>query len=238
MRKDNNKVFKTVFGVFLWFGAFFLVLGICIFIGASKTKLSKAEQYDEIVAVISDISEWRDSDGDRRHDVYLDYTYNGEDYGMVRYNRYSSRMYEGMPIEVWVNKSNPTRFYSGDIGIIISLSFGGFGLVFGLIGAIPLAIIWKKELHKKKLLATGQQLWGVISAVTDNRTITVNGRHPQNFIVKHEDDSIVTVSKEYKSENIWIEGDRERFVGRNIKICVNPQNNNDYVVDLESLQNY
>lgn len=238
MKKDNNKVLKIVFGAFLWFGAFFLVLGICIFIGSNKTKQSKAEKYDEVTAVISQIHAWRDSDGDRRHDVYLDYTYNGEDYGNVRYNRYSSRMYEGMPIEVWVNKTNPTKFYSGDIGVIISLSFGGFGLVFGLIGAIPLAIIWKKELHKKKLLATGQQLWGAITAVTNNPTITVNGRHPQYFIVKYEDDSIVTVAKDYRSENVWIEGDRERFVGRNVKIYVNPQNNDDYVVDLDSLQDY
>ena len=39
-------------------------------------------------------------------------------------------------------------------------------------------------------------------------------------------------------EKVWIEGDRERFVGRNVKIYVNPQNKDDYVVDLDSLQDY
>lgn len=228
MRIENNKVEKVVFGVFLGFGVLFFALGILI--SALIGKKDKND-YVQITAVVSDIERFQD-----RHSVYIDYEYEGQQFRHVGYNMYTSSMRVGKEIKVLVSKYDPTDFYIGNFSLIFLLAFGGFGVLFGLIGGIPLAIIQKKANHKKKLKAIGQALWGTIEEVNVDYHVQINGTHPKFFVVKYEDDGIVTATSHYKSDRVFINGAGEEFIGRNIKIFVNPQDRSDYVVDLESVQ--
>lgn len=228
MKIENNKVEKLVFGIFLGFGILFFLLGILL--GTVLGGQNK-EDYTPVTATISDIVRYNDS-----HSVYIDYEFEGEQYTGIRYNVYKSSMRVGKQIDVMVNKYNPTSFYIGNLGPIFLLSFSGFGLVFGLIGGIPLIIFNKKAKHMKKLMSTGQAVWGTVEEVCVNRNVTVNGRHPKYFVVKYEDDGIITATSHFKSGSFFLPGDGSELIGRNIKIYLNPQDRKDYAVDLTSIQ--
>jgi len=229
MKTDTYKIEKMVFGIFLAFGILFFFLGIII------SGLVGRQNKDDYVPVTATIAEIERYDRDTHH-VYLNYEYDGQEYGYVRYNMYSSSMYVGKEINILVNRYNPTDIYFGHLDTIFLLSFSGFGVLFGLIGGIPIAIIMKKQNHNKKLKENGRAIWGVVEEVCINRNVTVNGTHPKYFVVKYEDDGIVTATSHFKSGSFVLPGDGNEMVGKNIKIFVNPQNNADYVVDLDSIQ--
>jgi len=227
MKLENYKIEKAVFAIFLGMGLLFFVIGIII---SSVLGNVNKDDYVEVKATIRDIERFGD-----KHHVYLDYQYDGDSYEDVRYNVYSSTMYVGKEINVKVNKYNPSEIYMGNLKYIFLFAFCGFGILFGAIGGIPLAIIRKKIIHLKKLKETGRPIWGTIEEVGINRSVTYNGAHPKYFVVKYEDDSIVTATSHYKSAGFYLNGDTSGFIGKNIKIYVNPQNPADYAVDLESL---
>ena len=71
----GNKTEKLVWSIFAVIGAVFFVIGIfiCILMFNTKGKI-------ETTGVITEITSYRDSDGDRRHNVYVAYEVDGREY--------------------------------------------------------------------------------------------------------------------------------------------------------------
>lgn len=227
MKEGKHSVINIIFGSFFAFGLVFLVIGILLH--GVLGKIDK-EDCDPVIAVIDDIDRWDDE-----HRVYINYTYNGQEYNHVRYNLYTSGMHEGKEIEVLVNRYDPTSFYIGNMGLIFLLAFGGTGLIFMIIGGIGVGVGIRNDLEAKRIKSTGLQRWGIIRDLTINRNVAVNNRHPYRVVVNYEDDSIVTTTTEYISKDVWVVGDPLRFVGQQVKVYVDPQNEKKYVVDISSI---
>ena len=120
------KIFMILFAsIFLLVGAFMLYRGI-------TTK-------DKGVAVTATISridvETRISNGERErdYDVYLDYIYNNEKFTNISYPVYTSGMHEGEKLDVKLNPSNPTEFYTSSSDILMGAFFVVFSLIFIII---------------------------------------------------------------------------------------------------------
>ncbi len=227
MKADNNKVEKLIFAIFLAFGIVFFTIGISLALVLGN---ENKNDYVGVMASIDEIEKWGDN-----HHVYVSYFYEGEEYSHVKYNRWNSGMREGQIIGVMINPNNPTKFYTGNFGTIFGLSFGGFGLVFGLIGAIPLIIIHKKRKAEEKLRSTGISYWGTIVNVWQNRSVSYNGRHPYKLDVKYEDESIITTNRFFTSKNVWFQDNPDSYIGKQIRIFVDPNNMDKYLVDIESV---
>lgn len=113
--------------------------------------------------------------------------------------------------------------------------FSGVGLIFALVGAIPLAKIRKREKLEKWLIANGRTIWGKVSYVEENRSVTVNGRHPYYIYVEYEDEGIVTTLYKFKSAPVWFNV-RNIEPGSEIRVYVDKQDMSKHVVDVNSVR--
>ena len=92
MKKNKTEYF--VFGIFALVGTIFVIAGIFWMISGIRFRENAAE----VMAVISEIDTYRDSDGDTNHKVYVNYSYDGNTYNDIPLGEYSSGMYEGKEI--------------------------------------------------------------------------------------------------------------------------------------------
>ena len=235
MKPLKLSVEKIVFYIFGGIGITFFI----VFIGmmtAFATQVNNKDSYEEITATISEITRHKSTNNSKSsHRVYLDYVYHGQEYNHVRYNYYNSNMKVGDVIDVKIDKNDPYDFYDGMALIICIIVFGTISVVFLIVGGVVFGVSRKKEILEKKIRETGMQYWGVIVGVKHDLTITVNRRHPYYFAVAYEDEGIITSKMECKSKDVWITVDPAEFIGKQIKVFVNPENTQQYVVDLDSI---
>lgn len=172
MKKEN---FITVFF------SIFAVIGIGLLIGGGFwifRGISFADSAVEVTAKIVDIETYKNYKGERHHRVYVDYSLNGVTYTDMPLGEYSSDMYIGKEIVLFCNPDNPSQTMS-NLGIYLG---GGIllliGLVFALVGLIPLILSAREQLRQKKLLTNGQILYATVDNIVLNTHYTVNGQHP------------------------------------------------------------
>ncbi len=227
MRADNHALEKLLFVIFGGIGTLFFVLGIVFAIAFGKVN---KEDYVPTTATIVEIYRHNDD-----HKVYIDYSFEGQDYYNVRYGYYNSGMREGDQIEVLVNQYDPTSFYIGNFSLIFGLSFGGFGLIFMTAGIIPFVMMRKAIIREKKLREAGSGVWGVINGISQNYSVSVNKRHPYILSVKYEDEGIITSRANFQSKNVWIDDDPQQYIGKSIRVYIDAQDTNNYLVDIDSI---
>ncbi|MDE6762901.1 MAG: hypothetical protein K2J73_04405 [Oscillospiraceae bacterium] len=108
----------------------------------------------------------------------------------------------------------------------------GFGAVFAIIGASMLLSVILKAVRRKRLMANGDQLTGIITAVNINMSVTVNGYHPYRADCEVFDPD----SGErylYRSENTM--EDISGLVGMSVTVYADHDNRKKYYVDIASL---
>ncbi len=218
MKKDFTE--KILFGVFAIVGAVFLIVAIAMVCVQIQFK----QNADPVTAVIDRIETHRDSDGDYSHSVYVSYEYQGEYFKGVHLNYYSGDMYEGKQIELLCDRNNPHKVRSKGGELLLVAIFGGMGLVFFLIGGIPLISLIKKDKMRKQLLQTGKPLYAKVESIGYNATLTVNGRHPFVIYCLYED-PYGDVTYRFKSQNLWSDPSPQFPIGSEIKVFVD---GNDY----------
>ncbi len=223
--KGTLLIFGLIGLVFFLIGVVWLILGIRF--------VSNAE---EVYGVISDITSYRDSDGDRHYTAYVDYEFDGEYYHDVALSSYSSSMRVGKEVKVLVDPEdpgNPQTIMSSIVGGII---FAAFGAVFASVGFIPMILMGRSGSKGKKLKEQGRYIMAKIESIEQNRRVAINGRHPYLIYCSHEDVFSGTIYR-FKSKSLWYDPDAYFRVGMEIKVYVDGQDYSKYYVDVDEPEN-
>lgn len=227
------KTEKILFGIFA-------IIGALIIFGGFKVQESNTEFLEiaqTTMAEITDIDVYHDSDGDSNHTVYVEFNVENKEYSGIL-NEYNSGMYIGKEVTVYYDPQNPNNFKSSGskyAGYLVS----GFGLIFFLVGAIPLGVMAKKSNNSKKLKETGTLIEAEIDSVYLNRNYTVNGRHPYRLSAHAQlpnSEKIYT----FESENVW--GNLQAVIDTHkiekVNVYIDLDNPKKYCVDLDEIKSY
>lgn len=223
---------------FFFFGIFAISGIVLIFFGfnqknadAEFIKNSKSAQ-----ATIIDINTRITGSGDDRrteHDVFVSFYVDGEKYdGEI--NSYNSGMHVGNRIKVYYNPADPDDFIceSDANGNIIPIIVG---IIFSLVGIIPMVIIVKNLFTKNIVIHDGECIQAQIDAVQMNTFISVNGKHPWNIYCSCFDP--MTGEKHlFKSRNFYGEftGAFEQADITAVNVYIKQGNYKKYYVDYQN----
>ena len=225
MKSERNLTENLLLGIFGIVGVLFIIVAIISGVSGSKKKAG----YEAVDGIISDIEHHGDSSY-----VYVDYTYNGQNYSSIQLDTYVSSMRKGDDIELYLDDSDPFKPYYPGSTVIIVLVFGVMGLIFSLVGIIPTAL---KAVHGKKdreLVEAGYSVWAAVEAVERNYRYAVNGRHPMNIIATYTDDYSAK-NYRFKSRNIWDESVYDIEQGDQIRVYLDRNDHTKYYVDVNSV---
>lgn len=211
--------------VFFLIGVVWLILGIRF--------VSNAE---EVYGVITDITSYRDSDGDRHYTAYVNYEFDGEYYYDVALSSYSSSMREGKEVKVLVDPENPGEPQTIMSSIVGGIIFAVFGAIFASVGFVPMLLMGRTGSKGKKLKEQGRYIMAKIESIEQNRKVAINGRHPYIIYCSHEDVFSGMVYR-FKSKSLWYDPDAYFPVGMEIKVYVDGQDYSKYYVDVDEPEN-
>lgn len=127
VKKINHIPQLIAFLFMILFGVGFMALSL--FVLNQKVP----ENYVKVNAEISYINEYLEFD-ELRYDVYINYTYNEQDYLNKEYNKYNSSMKAGDIVEIYVNPDNPEEFATDNSGDFIFAILSGAIILVGVIG--------------------------------------------------------------------------------------------------------
>ena len=117
------------------------------------------------------------------------------------------------------------------IDLLFLYIFGGIGLLFLLIGIPFLVVVLRKRKMIRMLLERGVQTQAVITAVTIDHGVRVNGRHPYRAECKVTD-SVTGEVYLYSSPRVM--EDIHYLVGSTVTVYYDRNNRSRYYVDIES----
>lgn len=224
-----NKIESLIWIIFASIGALFFIIGMTL-----TVQMCNYQNKGEAVGVITEVNEYRDTDGNIHGTIWVSYTADGCEY-KAKLNAYSSDFYEGREVKIYYDKDNPTVIGMKSLDLLV-LIFPGLGLIFLLIGATGIGVKLNAKRRENKLKLYGQRVYAVFVQTNLNTSYSVNGRHPYNIICEWSNPED---GKKYllKSKNLWF--DPQRTIDeRNIKtftVYMNPQNKRKYFVDTDIL---
>ena len=227
MKENKEEILAGV--IFLIVGMVFMLVGIIF--GISKLNYNNKVN---TTGVITEISSYRKSNGDRKYDVYVSYLVNGIEYNS-KLGGYSSGFYEGKEIEIYYDKDNPTKIGTKSIDFLFII-FLGMGTVFVIIGGILIyQKVYKRRL-RKKLKENGETIYASYVETVLNTVYSVNGRNPYNVICEWNN-TIDGKKYLFRSQNIW-ENPENIIREKNIEtfpVYINPNKIKQYVVDIDEI---
>lgn len=220
-----NILFAVVGGLFFVIGAFLVI-----------STLSFKANAEEVMALITQMRPYEDSDGDTSYDVDVEYEYEGITF-QATLDTYSSGMREGKWISILVNKDDPTDVVEPGTNLAIGIVFMVLGGIAILVGGVSLVQDWKNKKKLENLNRTGKRLQARIDQITVNEKIAINGEHPYIIWCSYVDE-FSGARFEFKSENIWNDPYEVCDVGSIIDVLVDANDYLEYVVDVDSLIEY
>lgn len=225
----RSRIENLIWIIFAGVGLIFTIIGIII-----VSNIFNYENKIDTKGVITEISSYRNSNGNRNHDVYISYNIDGKEYES-RLNSYSSDFYEGKEIDIYYDKDNPNKIGVKSLDLIF-LIFPVIGLIFLVIGGTGILVKLNKKKLEKKLKENGELIYANYIETVLNTAYTVNGRHPYNIICEWnnpEDD------KKYilKSKNIWVNPENilEEKNIKTLPVYISLKNKKQYFIDIDSL---
>lgn len=217
--------------------SFFALIGIGLMISSvlyAKSFYSFKNKAEEITGEIARIEEYRDSDHDLKHRVYVSYWYNDVEYEDVPIDFYSSSMYEGKEITLYCDPDNPSNIKCKSSGIFVIVGLMAMGLILMVIGIYPVVCGVRKMLQKKKRLEKGKMLRGVVDSIECNTSVASNGVHPFVIFCSYRDE-YKDITYRFKSENIWTDPSLVFQPGSSIEIYVEENDYSKYYVNAEQV---
>ena len=218
----------SLFGIFGLVGLIMCIIGVCILVSGKRFEAAA----ETVTGTITAIEDYRDADGDRHYQAYVDYSYQGRLYTKVRLNYYSSGMYEGEEIELKIDPQNPRNAKAKNSYLVAGLILSGMGVVFLLVGVVPTIIGMKKSAREKELLRSGKILYATIEQIGINQGYTVNGRHPYVVYCRYTDEFTGVIYR-FKSNNIWTNPEPVLQEGSEIRVFVDGRDYSRYYVDVD-----
>ena len=228
MIKNPLWILKVIFG---GIGIIMLLIGVILLIQTFDFIDSAVVVEAEITKIESDIT----NDGETRHRAYVDYEYNGEEYGRVKLDEYSESMYEGKKITVYIDSDNPGEVRLKSMVYFVPIVFMGLGALFFSIGAVFVVIDIKKKRKERALIKNGRKVFGEIQGGFADKTYRVNGKNPYRFKCTYYDvnsgQPVICIS-----DRTWENPDMH--VGKQVLIYVDSNDSSHYYVDLDSISKY
>lgn len=228
MKKMN--VTAILFSIFSIIGIILLVSSFFVFHSFSKFQ----KNAEKIQGKIVDIQDYYDSDREMHHRVYVTYSYNGNTYENVPINSYSSTMYVGQEITLLCDLDNPQRIMTDFALQIPGIILMAIGAVFALVGVIPLCVMAKKNVNRKKLIAGGNVIHATVDNIQLNTSYSVNGRHPYVVYCSYKDE-YKDVTYLFKSENLWTDPHAVFSEGSYIDVFVDRNDYSKYYVNAQQV---
>ncbi len=221
-------------------GLIFAIAGIIVII-IGLIGYKSAKDFEETAVktegVVTDVDTHKERRGSRKHrktvtvyDLTIEYEVGGQTYSTVIDNGTNSRPV-GSTFELLYDPLNPSdaREKSSSTVILITGILGG---IFTLAGTILFISNIKKSSSKKRLLTSGIMLKGVITNVTVDTSVRVNGRNP----VKAECEVVDPQTGEkylYSSDGVF--NGLDSYIGAQVDVYVDPDDRSKSYVDLESI---
>lgn len=230
MKQKRNSFMALFCGIFLVVGAIFTVVGIAM----ALADFSFRERTEEITAEITIISSYRDTDGDRRHNVYVTYQYDGRVYEDIELNFYRSGMYEGQEISLLCDPENPGHVKSPGGMLLLKMVFLLIGILFMGIALVFMAVSLTKAHRRKKILSSGKRLTAIVEQIAVNTRFVMNGRNPYQIYCYYRDEYKDVIYR-FKSEDVWINPNVVLQPGDTIDVYVDGEDYSRYHVDAESI---
>lgn len=230
MKQKRNSFMVLFCGIFLVVGAIFSAVGITMALADSGFR----ERAEEITAEITGISSYRASDGDRRHNVYVTYQYDGRVYEDIELNFYRSGMYEGQEIPLLCDPENPGHVKSPGGMLLLEIVFLLIGILFMGIALVFIAVSRNKARRRKKILSSGKRLSAIVEQIAVNTSYVMNGRNPYQIYCYYRDEYKDVIYR-FKSEDVWINPNVVLQPGDTIDVYVDGEDYSRYHVDAESI---
>lgn len=231
-----RKTRKTQKMMYIFFSVF-LFAGIGMITGAIITLMSSLNYRKSAVEIsgkISRVETYYDNGGDRHGSVYVDYEYNGVKYEDVRISSYSSSMVEGKKVTLYCNPDDPWDVRVKSMFYFAPILLSGMGIVFALVGAIPLIFMLKGAREQKRLKEQGRSIYATVEEISYNANVKVNGRHPFVIYCMYKDD-YKDLSYRFKSQNLWSDPSAVFPVGSVIEVKVDENDYSKYYVNVEEM---
>ena len=229
MKKSNTTIYICL-GIFAALGILALVLGVSQLISSGASKASR----DQVTATITTISEQKNAKGEIYHFVYVDYEYDGVEYKDTSLGVYVSTMHEGKEIEILVSPKDPTDIKLPNQDSVDALASIFMGVIFAMVGIIPMIFMYKGSQRIKKLIEEGYYIYAVVDRVEKNYGTSRNRRHPYVAYCTHEDEETGKKTR-FRSPDMWEDPSAYIQKGTRLKVYVNRQNYTNYYVDVDSL---
>ncbi len=142
VKKINHIPLVIVFSIVLIFGIIFLILSF------SVLNQQIPENYVEIEAEISYINEI-EIDNDFQYEVFINYSYDGQNFNDKEYDKYDSSMKAGKTVTIFVNPDNPAEYCSDDSDNFVFPLIGGVVIVIG-VGGLAYNIIQLIKMKRRE----------------------------------------------------------------------------------------
>lgn len=228
--KKNDGIIYIILGIFAILGVFSLIMGVSKLVSGGVSKANT----EQITAEISTISQQTNSEGDISYFVLVDYKYDGVEYKDVSLGVYTATMAEGKLIDILVNPKDPTDIKITSQDTIDAVGGIFMGVIFALVGIVPLIFMYKGKQRIKNLIETGYYIYAVVDRVEKNYGYSRNRQHPYMAYCTHEDEE---TGKKYKFQSppMWKNPDPVIQVGTRLKVYVERNNYANYYVDVDSL---
>lgn len=224
-------------------GMIFMLVGIGMLIGGGfwlVRDINFIKQADVVQAEITRITERRDSDGDISHTVYVQYEYNGESFS-ERLSEYSSSMYEGKSIELYIDPQEPSKVRYAKMAYFGAIVFLGMGGIFSVVGFFVM-LAYGRSKKKEYTGNVDQEPYGmghgtgsevcvyaeVIDCALDN-TYNEDEKKPWRLYCRYTDEQLR--EHYYTSDPIWADG--AKYIGRMVPVYV--QDDQHYRVYVDAL---
>lgn len=231
------------FGLFM--GVFCVIsmcMGILFMVFGSKA----SDDYDTFIkkaeytqGVIKDIFIERKTGSRKNSDnvkyrVIVEYIVDGEDYN-IEANHYTYSMYEGQQIGVYYDKNNPGKARVETI--MTGKAFPvGIGVVFFLIGAVPMVIFILKKRKRHDVIENGICVDAEVVSIDINYNVRVNYSHPYKVFVRCTN-PVTGESNIYASHSIFEDVNMYLQPGDTVPIYFDNRNGKKYFIDAESVKN-
>ena len=226
-KMKENRVEKLLGICFFAAGIVMLVIAIICAAFSGNTKKTA----EKVTGTITGIYSSRGEDSNGNSSITVSYSYNGQQYE-TGLGEYSSSMWVGKDIGLYVNQDNPRKVRTGELLFLPTLILAIIAVPFLAIGGIFLMLAIKQRKKKEYLMQHGKRVMAEVTGGSRNINYTVNGRHPWKLECRYED----VFSGEiylFSSENVWM--DPQLYIDRQVTVYVDGNNYRKYYVDVESL---
>ncbi len=223
--KRKDKAFIRIFcGLFTLVGIILFIVSIGVGVSGHTFK-QKAEPAEAVILAM------RGATSESLGTPVVEYTVDGKSY-TATLNMASSSMHPGKRITVYYEKGNPQEVrYLDDNGWLIAL-FVFIGVVFAGIGTAFWLMKRSHERKTRQLLATGKVAEAEITAINEDMSKSMNGRHPITVSCRYTapDERVYF----FHSGSFWYES-YEIDPKKKVRVYVDRNNPTNYYVDVDSV---